>query len=216
MSSTSSGHVCVRLEHPANQRGVLRVEAAASTRCNTSSSCVGATSIISWCGLASYDNRHKGSAPASATGAGAGWHLPVMLVNEVSRASSGKRTCRQSQLRGPIGRQWGQPRRRFRGCPPTAAPPPVGGQPDAGALLSELAEGHQGKRPCESRLWQSQNPWPSYMSTFTAVPLRLRKTNTVPVNGSCWSFSWHIRARAVNAATEIGGLDGDEDLRSAA
>ena len=45
------------------------------------------------------------------------------------------------------------------------------------AADAAAAEGHHRKRPWESRLWQSQNPWPSYCKTRMDVPRRVRKIN---------------------------------------
>jgi len=42
--------------------------------------------------------------------------------------------------------------------------------------LAVVAVGHQEKRRWERRLVQSQKPWPSYARSFSAVPVRLRKT----------------------------------------
>ena len=50
------------------------------------------------------------------------------------------------------------------------------------------------------------------MSTFSAVPLRLRKTKTVPANGSCVKGFLAEPRQAVDAAAKIGRLDGHQDL----
>jgi hypothetical protein len=46
---------------------------------------------------------------------------------------------------------------------------------ERGPRVSALV-GHHAKRPCERRFLMSQEPWPSYSKSFSAVPARLRKT----------------------------------------
>jgi hypothetical protein len=59
------------------------------------------------------------------------------------------------------------------------------GWPFQSTMMSSRAErgpwasvlsGHHAKRPCERRFILSQEPWPSYSNTLSAVPVRWRKT----------------------------------------
>ena len=81
----------------------------------------------------------------------------------------------------------------LRDCPPreelASDGPPASWSPHSCRLATS------GTCPLESRLWQSQKPWPSYTSIFSAVADRLRNTNTQPLNGSCFSTSLHNRAK---------------------
>ena len=53
---------------------------------------------------------------------------------------------------------------------------------ERGPRVSALV-GHHAKRPCESRFIMSQEPWPSYSKRCSAVPARVRKTETAPAKG---------------------------------
>src|SRR5262245_10356127 len=100
--------------------------------------------------------------------AGRAFAADLMGAGEPRR---GKNYLRKDQADGPTGRQSGRVP-VWVGLP--AASKTRSWWAASGWAPPAAAVGHQGKRPCESRLWQSQNPWPSYIRTFSAVPLRLR------------------------------------------
>jgi len=67
------------------------------------------------------------------------------------------------------------------GAPLDAAQSPPNNSTDSSCASSPVAarsddEGQWANFPLESRLWQSQNPWPSYTRIFMAVLRRLRNT----------------------------------------
>src|SRR5262249_51011222 len=174
--------VGVRLEDRADQRGILLVERL-----------LDAAQDLLQSGAVHFDELRR--LHPSATGRKDGLCRPFPGAGVRSQVGSSGATPPRSR-KGPSGPgQAGGPTGRQSATVPVRVGSPAESRTASWCAASRCAppcaaEGHHGKR-----LWQSQNPWPSYMSTFSAVALRLRKTKTAPANGSCRRASWQSCAR---------------------